>query len=519
MKAFDAAATGTFTPSILTLKDSEGVDVGGFANFEYWNMAGEDPADMTSYEITETGTDATATGLVQGPGVILIDWTKGEEQYDMTTGEPNPSWAPDIISRNEHTLEGSIRQVAPLNLDFKYTTLVPGFHKKILMEAAAQATGVQGVPSPLNTFTISHSDSSVLSTGLPWDTALFFIHGNFSVLTETAISKLLATPEEFPNWKIRRDYSTDKETINGYDPNESYESYTTFSGLPEGNNVDAQLIRPDEGITINTITQDTWINQNVDEAIIRFSNFPIRLQPDDGTEAYDPITVEQQTWKPVPISYDYYIFEPILYRIDYLLENNWSRWKGKITDPGTGYSINDLRIFTDIHYDTSVIPTGNLVDDHATREKLMLNITSETPSKTMILADSWDNGMKGFLSLASTDGYIIINSQCDGIVDAGTGNNNGAVITNQLLDPNKQVYAEWSEYPPAKDYTQGGWVVEEIESFDIAHPTIPIFNYRWYVVKESRDSTGLRNIKEGGLFDSNTEAMTAAQRYIQRMQN
>ena len=507
MKAFDAAATGTYTPSTLTLRDTEGVEVGGFVDFEYWNMAGEDPADMTSYEITETGTDATVTGLVQGPGVILIDWTKGEEQYNMTTGEPNPSWAPDIISRNEHTLEGSIRQVAPLNLDFKYTTLVPGFHKKILMEAAAQATGVQGVPSPLNTFTISHSDSSILSTGLPWDTALF------PVLTETGISKLLATPEKFPNWKIRRDYSTDKETINGYDPNESYESYTTFTGLPEGNNVDAQLIRPNEGITINTITQDTWTNQNSDEAIIRFSNFPIRLQPDDQSDAYDPITVEQQTWKPVPISYDYYIFEPILYRIDYLLENNWSRWKGKITDPGTGYSIKDLRIFTDVDYDNSVTPTGTLEEDTDTQEKDMLNISFQGPisGAPSLVGNSWGNGM----TLAGTDGYIIINSQCKGIVDAGTSNTNGAVITNQILDPNKQVYAEWSEQLSAKDYTQGGWVVEEEISDDGTTK-----RYKWYVVKESRDSTtGLRNIKEGGFFDSNTEAMTAAQQYIQRMQN
>ncbi len=557
MKAFDAAATGTFTPSTLTLKDSEGVDVGGFVDFEYWNMEGEDPTAMTSFEITDVGTDATVTGLKLGPGVVLIDWTKGEEQYITTTGDPNPSWAPDIISKNEHTLEGSIRQVAPLNLNFKYTTLVPGFPKKILMEAATQATGVQGVPSPLNTFTISDSFVGVFTTGLPWNTA------SFPTLNETGLSKLFATPEEFPNWKIRRDYPTDKETVSGFSAglglacNEDvashttkalcdagavdhsdglvghwkYKSYTTFSGLPEGNNVDAQLIRPNEGITINTITQDTWTNQNSDEAIIRFSNFPIRLQPDDQSDAYDPITVEQQTWKPVPISYDYYIFEPILYRIDYLLENNWSRWKGKITDPGTGYTITDLRIFTDVDYDASVPRTGDLENDIDTREKNMLNITFQGPISGSLVGDSWDNG----LTLAGTDGYIIIHSQCDGIVDAGASDT-GAVITDQILATTKQVYAEWSEYPPAKDYTQGGWVVGEVavdKSGKVYEVDVEgvwmngkymtywdleeygfIKKYRWYVVKESRDSTGLRNVKEGGIFSTAPAAQIAAQQYI-----
>jgi hypothetical protein len=114
------------------------------------------------------------------------------------------------------------------------------------------------------------------------------------------------------------------------------------------------------------------------------------------------------------------------------------------------------------------------------------------------------------MTLAGTDGYIIINSQCKGIVDAGTSNTNGAVITNQILDPNKQVYAEWSEQLSAKDYTQGGWVVEEEISEDGT-----MKRYKWYVVKESRDSTtGLRNVKEGGWYQTRTEAMTAALNYI-----
>jgi|APSaa5957512535_1039671.scaffolds.fasta_scaffold00360_6 hypothetical protein len=478
---------GTFikyTPSTMTLKNSDGNDIApGLYNLFFLNIDGEweDGDRVTSVAGTdpaEIDPVAGTTGNLQpGIGLAIIDWTNNEFQYNPTTGDINNAWQISDIAKNNNRLSGYIRELTPLNLNLEYITLADGLSKEILQQAALQESNpiapVDGIPSPLTTFSItSTTNTDILTNGLPWDTALF------STLIESTLPHLFQAPNyidesgtalTFPPITERRDFATDSEMETGYQEGASYDSYTTFSGLPAATGIDAQLIRVGQGHSSNGITQKLngvdWLN-NSQDAIIRFSNFPI------STEDVE-VTVNQEVWKPVPLNYDYYIFEPILYKIDYTLENKWSEYRFNITSPNVSFKINSIFVFTTSDFGG----TGRNPEDETTRNSNMLELDPTSYAK--------GTDIKG-----STDGFVKI--KATGL----TGKLLGSSITDQSysLSPGEPIWVDYSISHEKSDYTRAGYVVWESDNNA----------QRWSVVTNNYDSDGFRNLLTS---DSGVEAI------------
>ena len=457
-----------YTPSYTFLHAEGGAIATTDYTISHMNTNGVSTDGKTVKEIVDivdAGTDAS-TALVKGPGFILVDWAHGEDQFVSTTGESNDQWGINAVAKNaDNMLTGFYRHLDTLNLVLNYTTFAEGITKEAISTIANQ------LPTTPSLLTTHHISTTYDLNTTPWGPTVGLpINDNSMIITTGGLDAKGKTDIPFPDKSIRRDYKTDGDhtynvneiaagTLVPYNP--------TFENLPAADNVSAQLIRAGE----DTNTSN--------EAVIRFSNLPILTEDVD-------VIVHQEVWKPVYINYDYYIFEPILYKVDYTLENEWTEYRVNIADPNVSFSITNIYVF---------VRGGDPGDGDPGNLNTRINNMLELDTNFYTYGTSASGARDGFIKIKIND--------VTGTCSFASSND------KHHVESSKPIWVDYKIYTSKKDYTRAGYVVWQEDG------NKPEAN--WTVVKNTYNANGLRNITETYAANSITDGISRAKKEIKKL--